>query len=97
MQLYLLVCIHSFCSVKLYGPLIKDDVFQYAGRDQKLPFLVANENGDQILAVWQEVISGKQSNLFARVLKAARPTCASCSAPRVCKKENTCVSIFKGK
>ena len=81
----------------MHGPLIKEEAFQHSGRIQRAPFLVSNENGDHILAIWQEVINGKQSNVFARILKATAHDCARCNAPNVCKKQNTCVLPFKGR
>ena len=81
----------------MHGPLIKEETFQHSSRIQRAPLLVSNEKGDHILALWQEVINGRQSNVFARILKATAHDCTSCNAPKVCKKQNMCVLPFKGK
>ena len=84
-------------SVRLHGPLIKDEAFQYVARNQRVPFLVSNERGDQVLALWQEVINGRQSNIFGRILKATTHECSGCNPPNVCKKQNTCVLPFRSR
>jgi len=80
---------------RIHGSLIKDEAFQYVARNQRSPFLVSNERGDQVLALWQEMINERQSNVFGRILKATTHDCSGCSPPNVCKKQNTCSLPFR--
>ena len=84
-------------SFRIHGSLIKDEAFQYAARNQRSPFLVSNERGDQVLALWQEMINERQSNVFGRILKATTHDCSGCSPPNVCKKQNTCALPFRSR
>ena len=84
-------------SARLHGPLIKDEAFHYVARDQRAPFLVSNERGDQVLALWQEAVNARQSNVFGRILKATTHHCSGCNPPNVCMKQNTCLLPFKSK
>ncbi len=78
------------------GSLIRGESFGFIGREQKKPFLVTNAKRKEVLVLWQEVVNGRQTNLFARSIKAVSHKCSSCSLPRRCVRDGRCVLPFKG-
>ena len=82
---------------KIGGSLMRGDSFSFVGQAQRRPIIVANEKADELMVIWQEVINAKQTNLFAQKMKVVTHKCTSCSAPRVCIRDERCVLPFKGR
>eukprot|EP00794_Sanderia_malayensis_P000456 gene456-1098_t len=79
------------------GSLVRGDTFAFSGRTQRRPTAVTNKKNKQVLVLWQEIVNGQQVNLFARPVKAVTHKCISCSAPKVCLRDDRCVLPFKAK